>query len=121
MPSKTKKPKPNHTSAILLRSGLAIVFLYAAASSLRTPLDWVGYLPHFLTNHIHAVTLVKIFAIYELILALWLLSGHYIKYAAILCTLTLFGIVATNPHQLIVTFRDIGLAFMALALAFDNK
>ena len=108
----------NKTSALLLRTGLAVVFLYAAVSSFKTPLDWTSYLPHFLTSSISAVTLVKIFAVYEIILGLWLVSGFYLKWAATLCALTLAGIVVVNPHDLIVTFRDIGLVFAALALVF---
>src|ERR1700681_2641616 len=121
MPVKTKKPRYNHTSALLLRSGLAIVFLYAADGSLQNPLEWAGYLPHFLSHAFNSSTLVKIFAVYELALVVWLISGYYLRWAALLCALTLLGIVATNPSQLIVTFRDIGLAFMAMPLAFDNK
>ena len=121
MPSKTKKPTHNHTSAILLRSGLAIVFLYAAVSALQNPLEWASYLPHFLVHSSHVVTLVKFFAGYELVLIIWLISGSYLRWAAVLCALTLLGVVVTNPSQLFVTFRDIGLAFMALALAFDTK
>lgn len=121
MLAKTKKIDHNHTSVLLLRSGLAIVFLYAAISSLKTPLDWVGYMPHFLTNSFTATTLVKILALYEIGLALWLISGRYLRYAALLCNLTLSGIVVLNPHDLIVTFRDIGLAFAALSLVFIDK
>jgi uncharacterized membrane protein YphA (DoxX/SURF4 family) len=104
----------------LLRLGLAFVFIYAGVSSLQHPLYWTGYLPHFLTQNIAALTLIKIFAIYELILAAWLLSGKYIRYAAALYALTLAGIVVATPSQLIITFRDIGLVCMALALAFDK-
>lgn len=121
MPAKTNKAKNNHTSALLLRSGLAIVFLYAAVSSFKDPLEWAGYLPHFLLHHFNAVHLVKFFALYELILVAWLISGYYIRWAGLLCAVTLLGIVATNGSQLIVTFRDIGLAFMAMALAFDHS
>jgi|SRR6185312_10003846 len=116
MPAKNQKH--NKTSALLLRSGLALVFLYAAASSLKTPLEWVGYLPPFLLRSFDGANLVRIFAVYELLLALWLISGIYLKAAAIVCCATLASIVALNPHDLTVTFRDIGLAFAALALVF---
>jgi hypothetical protein len=105
----------------LLRVGLALVFLYAGISSLQHPLDWVGFLPAFMTSAIAATTLIKFFAVYELCLALWLISGKQLKYSALLCALTLSGIVLTNPSQLITTFRDVGLAFMALALFFAEK
>jgi uncharacterized membrane protein YphA (DoxX/SURF4 family) len=105
----------------LLRIGLILVFLYAGVSSLQHPLVWVGFLPNFMTKAISGTTLIKIFAIYELVLAAWLISGKYLKYCALICTLTLAGIVFTNLSQLITTFRDIGLAFMALALFFTEK
>jgi uncharacterized membrane protein YphA (DoxX/SURF4 family) len=105
----------------LLRIGLATVFLYAGISSLQHPLEWVGFLPTFMTKAVAATTLIKVFAIYELGLAAWLISGKFLRYGALLCALTLAGIVVTNPSQLITTFRDIGLAFMALALFFVEK
>lgn len=105
----------------LLRAGLAVVFLYAGISSLQHPLEWVGFLPTFLTKAIAATTLIKVFAIYELVLAVWLISGKLLKYSALLCALTLAGIIVTNPSQLITTFRDVGLAFMALALFFAER
>ncbi len=102
----------------LLRIGLAAVFLYAAVSSLQHPVVWAVFLPLFLTKLISSVTLIKFFAVYELLLVVWLLSGKYTRYAAALCAATLLGIVVTNPSQLIVTFRDVGLAMMATALFF---
>lgn len=105
----------------LLRLGLAAVFLYAGISSLQHPLEWVGFLPTFLTKAVAATTLIKVFAIYELVLAIWLISGKLLKYSALLCALTLAVIVITNPSQLITTFRDMGLAFMALALFFAER
>jgi uncharacterized membrane protein YphA (DoxX/SURF4 family) len=105
----------------LLRIGLAAVFLYAGISSLQHPLEWIGFLPTFMTKVVAATTPIKVFAIYELVLSIWLLSGKYLKYCALLCALTLTGIVVTNMSQLITTFRDVGLAFMALALFFVEK
>jgi uncharacterized membrane protein YphA (DoxX/SURF4 family) len=105
----------------LLRGGLVFVFLYAGISSLQHPLEWVGFLPTFLTKIVTATTLIKIFAIYELALALWIISGKFLRYSALLCAVTLAGIVITNPSQLITTFRDVGLACMALALFFTEK
>ena len=101
----------------LLRIGLASAFLYAGYASLVNPSDWIGYLPSFLTGVIAAATLLKIIAVYELILAVWLLSGMYVRYAAVLAALTLGSIFAVNLNQLLITFRDVGLIFAAAALA----
>lgn len=107
--------------SLLLRLGLAFVFIYAAVSSLRQPLVWSVYLPDFLTQSISATLLIKIFAVYELALAAWLLADRYIKYAALLSALTLAGIVITNTGQSTTIFRDVGLAFMAAALFFEES
>jgi len=102
---------------VLLRIGLAIVFLYAAVSGTLNPKEWVGYLPSIATQHIRAEVLLKFFSVYELTLAGWLLSGLYVRYAALLCAATLAGIVLTNFKLFAISFRDIGLIFAALALA----
>src|SRR5262245_19172312 len=81
-------------SPLLLRIGLAIVFVYAAVASTLSPDDWVGFLPKFMTALIPGETLLKVFSVFELILAAWLLSGVYVRYAALLCAATLAGIVA---------------------------
>ena len=114
-----RKHKLNQTKIAvwLLRIGLAVVFLYAAIGSLVSPNDWVGYLPSFLNDIIPADNLLKVFSVYELALVVWLLSGVYVRYAAILCALTLVGIIAANPSLLAITFRDIALVFAAIALA----
>jgi len=102
---------------IFLRLGLATMFLYAAISSFVDPREWVGFLPSVLTDRIDAETLLHIFSVYELAIATWLLSGVYVRYAALLCALTLGGIVVTNFDLFAISFRDIGLLFAALALA----
>lgn len=103
--------------ALLLRIGLAIIFLYAAISSFVNPQDWVGYLPGMLTERVSSDILLKLFSVYELLLAAWLLSGIYVRYAALACAATLAGIVVTNFELFAITFRDIALIFAALALA----
>jgi uncharacterized membrane protein YphA (DoxX/SURF4 family) len=110
--------RTTNVTSWLLRIGLALVFLYAGVASLQHPLEWAGFLPHFLTRAFTATVLIKGFALYELVLAVWLVSGRLRKYSSLVCAMTLAGIVITNPSQLITTFRDIGLVCMALALFF---
>lgn len=105
---------------LLLRLGLATVFLYAAIAGTLNPREWIGYLPPLLTDRFDAELLLKFFSIYELALALLLLSGLYVRYVGLLCALTLVGIVVSNVGLLAISFRDIGLAFAALALAFTD-
>lgn len=114
-PSKLLKSK--QLTPLLLRAGLSIVFLYAAISSFVNPQDWVGFLPHFLTDRIAGDTLLKFFSLYEITLAAWLISGVYVRWAALLCALTLAGIIVFNMRQFPITFRDLALVFAALGLA----
>jgi len=109
------------SSPLLLRIGLATVFMYAAVSSIVSPGDWISYLPHILRDHFSATALLRLFSIYELFLAVWLLSGVYVRWAGLLCAATLGGIVLTNMSLLAVTFRDVGLMCAALALAVSKE
>ncbi len=112
--------KKTNLTSILLRVGLATVFTYAAISALKNPQDWIGYLPQFAKDQIAGNTLLHIFSAYELALALWLLSGKYIKYAALLSALTFSGIVVFNLSLFAITFRDVALIFASLALVFTK-
>jgi uncharacterized membrane protein YphA (DoxX/SURF4 family) len=105
----------------LLRIGLVVVFSYAAISSFMHPDLWVGYLPSFLEKMNDAPTLLKIFSTFEIALSLLLLSGRYTRYVAFLCVIALIGIIFSQLGDLAVTFRDIGLIFMALALAVNGN
>ena len=106
-------------SRLLLAVGLAFVFANAAITSFQQPAEWVGYVPSLMTRVASADTAVKAIAGYELLLAAWLLSGKYRKYAAALSAVTLAGIVVFNWGQMLITFRDVGLFFMALALFLE--
>ena len=102
---------------LFLRLGLAVVFLYAAISSFISPNDWVGYLPGFVKSIVPATVVLGVFSVIELLLVAWLLSGVYVRFAALACVALLLGIVISNFSLLPISFRDIGLIFAALALA----
>jgi uncharacterized membrane protein YphA (DoxX/SURF4 family) len=106
---------------LLLRMGLATVFLFASISSFFSPNEWAGYFPQFMRDLVPLDLLLRGFSAYEFALALWLLSGYYTKYAALLCATTLGGIVVANPNLAQITFRDVALVFAAIALFFATK
>ena len=106
---------------LLLSIGLAATFFYAAISSLQRPDDWVGFLPAFLRSDPLAGTLLTIFSIFEIGLAVWLVSGIKTTFAAMISAAVMVGIILADPGALIITFRDIGLAFAAVALAVLAK
>lgn len=106
---------------LLLRLGLVVILLYAAIGSFVDPREWIGYLPAFLTDIIDGSVLLNMFAIFELALTAWLLSGIYTRYAALVAAAMLTGIVLANFDLFAITFRDIALIFAALALAALSK
>lgn len=108
------------TAQLLLRLGIAFVFLYAAIAALVTPSDWIGYLPHFAKQIVSGGALLKVISVYQIMLAVWLLWGRYLKLAAALSAATFLGITLSNLNIFTVTFRDIGLLAMALALYFTD-
>jgi len=109
--------KQEDKASLLLRFGLATVFLYAAISSLVSPRDWIGYVPDFVQVLLSAEVALTGLSIVELILAAWLVSGVYVRYAALVAATLLAGVTISNLSLLPISFRDIGLFFAALALA----
>jgi len=100
----------------LLRIGLAAVFLYAAVGATLQPTHWIGYLPSALTQVISAALALKLFSLFQLALALWLLIGWRGRWAAGLTMLVMAGIMFSNMSALEVTFRDVAILFGAAAL-----
>jgi uncharacterized membrane protein YphA (DoxX/SURF4 family) len=106
----------HHAAALSLRLGLLFVFAYATIASFMHPNVWVGFLPPMLTDHIDGTTLLHVFDVYQIGLIIWLLSGRYLRWAALVTALTLAGITLSNPHTFDSTFRDVGLCLAAISL-----
>lgn len=101
----------------LLRSGLVIAFLYAAIAQLLYPDMWVAWFPQALGRAVNLPAALFLFSLYELGLAVWLLSDKKTFHAAVLASITLFAIIVFNLPALDLVFRDIAILFAALALA----
>ena len=101
----------------LLRTAIASVFVYAAIASFITPDNWIGYFPVFLRHIVPQNSLLSGFSVYELLLAVWLLWGKFIFYAALLAALTLCGIIISNMGQLDILFRDFAIILCTASLA----
>jgi uncharacterized membrane protein YphA (DoxX/SURF4 family) len=112
-------PTSSRITRGLLAIGLAFVFAYAGVESLRNPNGWVGFIPNALTHVAAATTILKVTAFVEIILAVWLATMQWLKYASVVATLMLLGIIVGNPHAWDITFRDVGLLAAALALLFS--
>jgi len=108
----------------LLNIGLAFTLLYAGIMAFVNPLDWVGFVPSWVTNfglsrelalHTHSVV--------EILLGVWLLSNWKVKWAGWASALDIAIILLATGFSsgiLLITFRDVGLLFMAAFLAVAN-
>ena len=74
--------------SFILRTGLAVVFLYAGIAAFVSPNEWIGFIPSFIGNFITKAYLLTIFSAYEIILALWLLSGKKQFIASVFSSIT---------------------------------
>jgi uncharacterized membrane protein len=111
----------NLSPSLLLRLGLAFTFLYAAISGFIDPDAWIGFFPEWLRALISGYSLLLVFGVFEIVIALALIFDKYTYWMAHIYALTMVGIVVFNPGALIITFRDVGLALAGWALALLAK
>jgi len=109
------------TAVLVLRLGIAFAFLYSGIASISNPLAWIGFVPSFIGTFIAPSLFLRLFAAFEILLGLWLLSGYKKFYAAIISFFVLVAVVLPNIAILDLTFRDITIASAALALAILSK
>ena len=102
--------------SFFLRTGLAIAFLYAAVASFLNPQGWIFFFPAFVRSLSIAQPLLFVFCAYQILLALWLLSGKRTFYAAVASSATLLLIILSNINALDIVFRDVMILFSAAAL-----
>ena len=106
---------------LFLRLGLAFTLLYAAWSSFQHPLNWIGFLPSWLTSFIpfqvKPQDFLMAFSVFQVGLALLLLLGKYLVPVSLVVSALLLSIIWFNLGAMDILFRDIGLFFAALALA----
>ena len=105
----------------LLNFGLAFVFLFAGISSFLRPYDWVGFVPMWVVKFgVSQMAALHIHAVVEILLGLLLLGNIKTKWVGLIAALDLAAIIVVNGFGagiLLITFRDVGLVFMALYLA----
>jgi len=102
---------------VALRAGVAFAFLYPPIHAIWHPDIWIGYFPPFLFGYVPDEVLLHGFGIVEIIIALWILSGHKIFWPSLIAAAMLTGIVVFHWGSFEVLFRDASIAAAALALA----
>lgn len=112
-----------------LRLGIGVMYLYSGQDLIFSPTAWHWALPYWLRQAITSVvpidSYLRIQGAAEIALALvllaWFLGPKWIKWAALISTLEMAGILALafipwSETNFSITFRDIGLLGGSLAL-----
>lgn len=99
-----------------LRIGLAFVFIYASIEIYLSPDNFLKYIPRYILDIIPINLFLHSFGIAEVLLAVWLLSGWKGQYPSFLSLVVMVGIVVFNMEYFQVLFRNVAIAFGALAL-----
>lgn len=110
-------------SEIVLRASLAFAFLYPPLAALSDPFSWIGYFPGFLLDAVapHSLLLLHTVGVIEVGIALWILFGKHIFIPSAMAAVMLLAIVAMNPAQFPILFRDIAIAALAVSLAYTHR
>ncbi len=106
---------------LVLRVGLALVFLWFGSQQLMNPSDWAGLIPESIVSisSISALNFVFLNGLFEVVFGVALLVGFYTRIVALLLALHLFGIAFTVGYN-DVGVRDFGLAVSTLAVAMQG-
>ena len=106
----------------ILRFGLSIVFLYFGISQILDQSKWIYLVSdkffNFYINEVLKSRLVFVNGIFDVIIALSLLSGIFLKIFSILGFIHLISITIFSLGFTPSGIRDLGLAFAVLALFF---
>lgn len=111
-----KNKLPENITSLILRLGLAFVFLYAALFVSINATTGEHYVPNFVRQIIPIQIFLLFFTIYEILLSFWLISGKFIKYSALFAALTIFSITAFNIADFHTLFRNVCIFATAVAL-----
>ncbi len=108
----------NNLSILVLRVGIALVYLWFGVQQLLNPQTWVYYIPEWATNltGLSASQLVFTNAIAELVLGGFLLLGIFTRLCALILAIHL-AIITYEVGWNETGVRDFGLTLATLAIA----
>ncbi len=105
----------------VLRVGLSIVLFWFGINQILDPSKWTYFIPEWVVN-ISPFTpelIVLLNGGVEIILGAFILFGIFVRISALIVALHLF-LIALSLGNTPSGIRDVGLAFMALALVFKK-
>jgi uncharacterized membrane protein YphA (DoxX/SURF4 family) len=102
---------------VVIRIGMALVFLWFSINQFMDPKPWIGFLPGFLASMSNPVMFVYANATFEAVFGILLLLGIWTRWSALLLALHLVGITISVGYTS-VGVRDFGLTFATFCIAF---
>lgn len=114
----TSKISWSEWAPVVLRFGIAFVFLWFGVTQIMDQTRWVSLIPDFLVNvsGLNAETLVIMNGVFEVVFGVLLAIGIKVRIVAALFALHLLTIVFELGFTA-TGVRDIGLMFATLAIA----
>ena len=100
---------------LLIRIGLAAVFIYAGIHTLFNYQSWIGFVPGWIQSILDPKIFLYLHSGFELILGIFLLIGFFLPITSLLTFFDIFAILIFYGVD-DVTFRDFGLMMASLAL-----
>lgn len=106
---------------LLLRVAVAFPMIWAGISQLQNPTNWVGFVPSWLAGIVDPEAFLGIHSLFNLVIGVGLLIGFWRVLFSAAAFASLASIVIFYQGGVFlgiddVTFRDVGLAIVALVL-----
>ncbi len=106
---------------LLLRIAVAFPLIWAGVRQIMNPFDWIGFVPPWLSVIIPSEIFLTVHSIFNLVIGVGLLVGFWRIVFSGLAFVSLASIVIFYGGGVFlgiddVTFRDVGLAIVALVL-----
>ena len=102
---------------LCLRLGLGLVFLWIGLDMIRSPNNWIGFLPANLPFGLSQDLALKLSSFLDIILGALIILGPFRKTTSALASLHLISIIVINGIDAVI-IRDVGLLGASLALFF---
>jgi uncharacterized membrane protein YphA (DoxX/SURF4 family) len=109
--------KMKNFAPVLLRIGIALVFLWFGQEQLIHTSSWISFIPSWITSMtgISAATLVHFNGAFEVVFGFCLIFGYFTRVTALLLALHMLDITFTVGYNQI-GIRDFGLSIAAIAV-----
>jgi uncharacterized membrane protein YphA (DoxX/SURF4 family) len=105
-------------SPVILRVGLAFVFIWFGVNQIMEPQSWIDFVPEYITSFLHldVTTVVYLNAAFEILCGSALLLGFSTRVVALLLALHMLDITFTVGLDDSIGVRDLGLSCAMIAI-----